>query len=311
MRLCSRREFNLIALAVITLVLLQAGPLLADDPCAVQHPFMPPKAEFVGQCPNCGMMRGMWARTWMEFENSSGKHGVCSIHCLAHMAIKAGEKPRSVQTALYMAPEKMVPANTAWFVVGSKAKGTMTMNSKIAFPSKDEAEAFARSCEGKVSSFQDTFALARADLPKENAMIAEKRVKDGKIIEPIDNKDECAVCRMYPARYSKHKCQLIDKDKKVHHFCSTQCLFRFLGNPREFVNNDTKPAMIWVTDYQSGSWISAKTAYYLVGSRIQGPMGHEALAFDKNAEALSTAHQQGGDVLVFSEVGIQRIEAKE
>jgi nitrous oxide reductase accessory protein NosL len=240
-----------------------------------------------------------------------GKYDVCSFHCLADMAIKAGEKPRTIETALYMAPEKMVPANSAWFVVGSKAKGTMTMNSKIAFSSKEEAEAFAKSCEGKVQSFPDTFTLATEELPKENAMIAQKRVKDGKIVEPVDNKNQCSVCQMYPARYPKNRCQLVDAENAIHHFCSTQCLFAFLKDPKPFAGKDVKPMMIWVTDYPSGSWISAKTAYYLVGSKVQGPMGYEALAFDKNSEALSLSRKEGGNVLRFPEVGIEKIKPKE
>jgi nitrous oxide reductase accessory protein NosL len=299
------------ALGVVTLIVLGAVPVLADDPCAVNHPFMPPRTEFSEQCPNCGMVRSMWARTWMSFENSTGKHEACSFHCLAYMAIKAGEKPRSVETAIYIAPKKMVPANTAWFVVGSKAKGTMTMNSKIAFPSKEEAEALAQSCGGKVLSFLDTFTLAREELPQEKAMIAQKRIKDGKIVEPVDNKDQCPVCRMYPARYPKNRCQLIDEEKAIQHFCSTQCLFNFLKDPKPFVNKDVKPMMIWVTDHPSGSWISAKSAYYLVGSKSPGPMGYEALAFDKNSEALSLSRQEGGNVLMFPEVSIEKIKPKE
>lgn len=311
MRLYSRREFNLMTLGGLALITVEAIPAFASDPCAVQHPFMPPRAQFTGQCPNCGMVRSMWARTWMMFENSAGKFDACSFHCLADMAIKAGEKPRSVETALYMAPEKMIPANTAWFVVGSKAKGTMTMNSKIAFPSKGEAEAFIGSCGGTVQSFPDTFSLAKNELPKEKAVIAQKRIKDGKIVEPVDNKDQCPVCHMYPARYPKHRCQLVDAEKTVHHFCSTQCLFTFLKDPKAFLNEDMKPMMIWVTDYLSGSWISAKTGYYLVGSSIQGPMGYEAVAFDKNAEALSLHRQEGGNVLTFPDISIEKIMPKE
>lgn len=311
MQLASRRSINLFVLGIAVLMVLEALPVYADDPCAVQHPFMPPKAEYVGQCPNCGMMRSMWARTWMTFENSTGAFHACSFHCLADMAIKAGEKPRSVTTALYKAPEKMISANTAWFVVGSKAKGTMTMNSKIAFASKDEAEAFARSCGGKVESLPETFDLATHELAKEKAMIAQKRLADGKIVEPVDNKDQCPVCNMYPARYPKHRCQLTDTDKNVHHFCSTQCLFAFLADPKPFTGKDVKPVMIWVTDYATGSWISAKAAYYLVGSGIQGPMGHEALAFDKNSEAMSLFRQEGGNVLLFPDVNLDKIKSKE
>ena len=311
MRVYSRREFNRIVAGGLTLTALGVAPVLASDPCAIEHPFVPPRAEFGGQCPNCGMLRSMWARTWMIFENSTGQYDACSFHCLADMALKAGEPPREVQTALYMSPEKMISANTAWFVVGSKAKGTMTMNSKIAFASKEDAEAFCRSCGGNVHSFPETFRLAMEECPKEKAMIAERRIKSGKIIEPVDNKDQCPVCQMYPARYPKNRCQIMSSEKIIYHFCSTQCLFNFLKDSKQFVNKDVKPIMIWVTDYPSGSWISAKTAYYLVGSKLQGPMGHEAFAFDKHAEALSTLHREGGTVLMFPEVSIEKIKPKE
>jgi len=177
--------------------------------------------------------------------------------------------------------------------------------------SVEEAEAFSRSCGGTVQSFPDTFNLAREELPKEKVMIAQKRIKDGKIVEPVDDKDQCPVCQMYPARYPKNRCQLTTSDKTIHHFCSTQCLFQFLKDSKKFVNKDVKPMMIWVTDYPSGSWISAKSAYYLVGSRAQGPMGYEALAFDKSSEALSLSRQEGGNVITFPEVSIEKIKPKE
>ena len=113
---------------------------------------------------------------------------------------------------------------------------------------------------------------------------------------------------MYPARYPKHKCQIIAKDKNVYHFCSTQCLFDFLKNTKEYVKADVTPFQIWVIDYAAGTWISGKTAYYVVGSGMQGPMGYEAIAFDKKNAAGDFARKEGGNALVFSEVGIGNIK---
>jgi nitrous oxide reductase accessory protein NosL len=304
----TRRKFLLTAAGSVIWATLSPISVLADDPCAVKHPLMPPRQDLSGQCPNCGMARPMWARTWMTFENSDGKSQACSFHCLADVALKSGETPKNVMVALYLDPQKMIPAEKAFFVIGSKAKGTMTMNSKIAFPSKNEALKFAESCGGKVTGFNEALKLAKAGIAKENPMLVQNRLKKGVIIEPMDKKDQCPVCGMYPARYPQNKCQIIATNKKVYHFCSTQCLFEFLKSSQKYVKADVKPFRIWVIDYPTGAWISGKTAYYVVGSGKQGPMGWEAFAFDKKKDAENFTAKEGGKVLVFSKVDIDRIK---
>ena len=304
----TRREFLLTTAGGAIWATLSPISVLAADPCAVEHPFMPPRKDFVGQCPNCGMARPMWARTWMVFENSDGKFQACSFHCLADVALKSGETPQNVMVALYLDPKKMILAEKAFFVIGSKAKGTMTMNSKIAFASKKEALKFVESCGGEVTRFQEAFKVAKAGIAKENPMLVEKRLKKGIIIEPIGKKDQCPVCGMYPARYPKHKCQIITKDENVYHFCSTQCLFEFLKFDGKYVKMDIAPLRIWVIDYPTGTWISGRTAYYVVGSGKQGPMGWEAFAFDWKKAAKDFTVKEGGKVQAFSKVDIGDIK---
>lgn len=252
----------------------------------------------------------MWARTWTTFRNSEGSFGVCSFHCLADMALKSGEEPKNVMVALYLDPKKMMSEEKAFFVVGSKAKGTMTMKSKLAFPSKAEAETFAKSCGGKTLGFAEALQMAKAAVPKENRVIAGKRLKMGKIVEPVDNKDRCPVCGMYPARYPKSKCHIMAKDKKVYHFCSTRCLFQFLSNPKEYAKTEVKPFLIWAVDYPTGEWIAGRTAHYVVGSKVQGPMGYEAFAFHKKESAEGFSRAEGGKVLRFSQVSTDKIAPK-
>jgi copper chaperone NosL len=302
--------FFLIAFGFALLFSTSTVVCFAADPCAVQHPIKPPNMELKGQCLNCGMGRPMWARTWMTYENSQGKSVACSFHCLADVALKSGENPKNVMVALYMEPTKMIPVEKASFVVGSKAKGTMSMTSKIAFSSPEEANEFSKSCGGKVMGYGEVLALAKEAIAKENKMINKRRIKKGKIVEPIDKKDECIVCKMYPARYPKFKNQLRTKDGKVYHFCSTQCLFAFLKDSAKYTKAEVKPMMIWVVDYPTGTWIGAKTAYYVVGSKAEGPMGPEAFAFDKIEGAKSFAEKNGGEVLTMKEVTIDKIMAK-
>jgi nitrous oxide reductase accessory protein NosL len=305
----SRREFILAIGKGIGVVSLLPVSALAGEPCAIQHPIMPPNKELKGQCTNCGMVRPMWARTWITFENSDGKFQVCSFHCLAEMALKSGEDPRNVMVALYKDPHTMIPASSAFFVVGSSAKGTMTMTSKLAFGSRDEASKFADSCGGKIMGFKDTLELAKGGVQKENQMISKNRLKKGKIVEPVDNRDKCPVCGMYPARYPKNKCQIQTRDKAIYHFCSTYCLFQFLENSAKYAGSEVQPFLIWVVDYTSGSWIGGKAAYYVVGSNQEGPMGKEAFVFDQMAEAKKFAGKHGGKVIIFSGVTFAKIMA--
>jgi copper chaperone NosL len=251
----------------------------------------------------------MWARTWKSFDTASGRFEVCSFHCLADMAQKSGETPRNVKTALYLQPERMVPVDECAFVIGSRSPGTMSPTSKLAFDSESAARDFMRTCGGRVVAFPVALAEARKSLKQEKPRIARKRRQSGKIVEPVDHRDECPVCNMYPARYPAHRCQIQTRDRRIFHFCSTRCLFTFLSTPQAFASQETAPFLIWVSDYLKGGWISARTAYYVVGSREWGPMGAEAFAFDRKSEALNFQQQNGGRVRTYSQMSPTEIQA--
>lgn len=298
----SRRQF--IATATRATVATLVFPLAAraEPACRAAHPLTPPDPGFHGRCPNCGMGRSMWARTWKTFRTTGRCQEACSFHCLADMAVKSGVDPSAVMTALFLEPRGMVPAGAAWFVVGSAAAGTMSMISKAAFATRPAAEAFARVCGGVIQDFAATYRMAVQALSRENAAIDRKRLATGKIVPPGDGKDECILCRMYPARYPRHRCQIRRRSGQIAHFCSTHCLFIWLGDGFGEARKHASPGMIWVTDFVSGRWISGRTAYYVVGSGHNGPMGAEAVAFDRREQALAFAREKGGRVLIFDQV---------
>jgi copper chaperone NosL len=300
--LMDRRQFitDMTCLTVVSLIF--PWSLGADTGCGVAHPLSPPDLALRGQCPNCGMMQSMWARTWKTFRLEDGLREACSFHCLADMAVKSGQTPQDVQTALFLQPRGMVSAAAAWYVVGSSAGGTMTMLSKAAFYRRSAADDFARTCGGEVADYTTTFELARRALDKENAMIDRKRLAKGKIVPPADMQDECVVCRMYPSRYPRHRSQVAYKNGHIDHFCSTHCLFGWLTVPLNRRVQTGQSGMVWVTDYASGRWISGSTAYYVIGSGTTGPMGAEAIAFNRRDQALAFARAEGGQVLMFEQV---------
>jgi len=294
----------------LSLVLL-AITLFAHDAtgadCEAQHPFMPPKSQFHGQCPVCGMTRSMWARTWITFDESKNVSQVCSFHCLADWIVRSGQEPSNVMLTIYHRPEKAIPFNAAYIVMGSTAAGTMSPVSKIVFSDESKARVFAQACGGRIVGYTDALRTARMNVAKENQMINARRLKKAKIVEPLEN-DRCAVCDMYPIRYPFGKCQIKTRGDRTIHFCSTQCLFAFLGKQHLYIDPPIDPLLIWVVDHNTGMWISGRAAFYVIGSKkVFGPMGYEAFPFNTIKAANEFAVDNGGTITFFNDVTIHNV----
>ena len=274
-----------------------------DTGPGIEHPIKNPKMySKAKRCPNCGMMINMWARTRHSFSHAEGDFTTCSIRCMADKANSSGNEPGDgAQVAVYMNPDKMIPVSSATYVIGSSAAGTMTMKSKIAFADKAAAEKFAQENGGKVMDFEGAYAAAKMELPKSRMLIDKKRKKTGKIKEPTD-KDHCTVCGMYPAKFTKHNSQILAKNCDTLHFCSTKCFVTYNAAPAKYMDKPPMTKMAWVTLYSDGIYESAFGAYYVVGSKMAGPMGPEAFPFKlkKNAEAFVKAN--GGKIVSFPQL---------
>jgi nitrous oxide reductase accessory protein NosL len=175
------------------------------------------------------------------------------------------------------------------------------------FDKRPTALEFADRCGGKVVDFPGALAAAKSSVLKENKKIRSRQIKKGKIVEPSET-DRCPVCNMVPARYPYGKSQIQIKAGKIFHFCSTQCLFAFLGNQSLYTEPPIKPFLIWVVDRNSGVWTSGRTAFYVIGSsKVFGPMGYEAFPFNSMKEASEFAVQNGGSAVNYGEVTIEKI----
>jgi nitrous oxide reductase accessory protein NosL len=153
--------FSLILLAQLVFI---TGALPGEE-LVIEHPFKNPiKYTDKEKCDNCGMDRNKWARTRHEFRTSKGPFHTCSIFCVAVMSMKFKEAPVKVSVADYLHPERMIDADKAFYVIGSTAPGTMTIVSKIAFPSKEDAQRFVSRYGGTISGFKGALAAARKEI---------------------------------------------------------------------------------------------------------------------------------------------------
>jgi nitrous oxide reductase accessory protein NosL len=137
-------------------------------------------------CPKCGMNLVMFYKTNHAAKKDSKVYQYCSIHCLlADMDDKSKLQDIKVVDTNSL---KFIDANKAYYVVGSSKKGTMSMVSKYAFASKEEAMEFANKFGGEVTDFEGALKAAKEGIDKDNQMIAKKQSMMAKKGEMIYNK---------------------------------------------------------------------------------------------------------------------------
>lgn len=129
-----------------------------------------------------------------------------------------------------------------------------------------------------------------------------------KSYDPVEITAEtsCELDGMTLADYPGPKAQIhyADQDKPAF-FCDTIELFSML-----LADEQVRPTRaIFVQDMgqadwdsPKGHWISAKTAFYVVGSSRQGSMGKTLASFAQKADAEKFAKEFGGQVYSFDQI---------
>ncbi|OQX07141.1 MAG: hypothetical protein BWK76_25260 [Desulfobulbaceae bacterium A2] len=277
----------------------------------LEHPLrQPPPGILPGICPNCGMSIAHWGRTRYHAVIDGEALRLCSIHCLADLIRKHGSPAQQVEVALYITPTRMIPAEQATYVLGSRARGTMSQVSKIALERQEEAVAFAAGHGGTLASFAEALSAATAGLDQTYPAIEAARKKSGTIEDPGAG-IRCPVCQMFPARYPKHRAQVNLSDTTIAHCCSTQCLVALRAEPKKHLQRPVTLRSAWVTVWPEGGWEYAGGMFFLVGSSIMGPMGPEAIPFRNKSDAVAAARSHGGRVLRYDELLPAEIMARQ
>lgn len=105
---------------------------------------------------------------------------------------------------------------------------------------------------------------------------------------PMPQQDAtCPVCGMFVAKYPSWVATVQYQDGHLHHFDGAKDLFRYLRDLPKWAPGhraeDIK--MIGVTEYYTLSKITMQSAYFVIGSDVLGPMGHELIPFESEADA--------------------------
>jgi len=131
--------------------------------------------------------------------------------------------------------------------------------------------------------------------------------------DPLDDLADdarCPVCGMFVAKYNVWITEIRYSDETVHVFDGVKDMMAFYFDPPSFDGQPSeKIREIWVKDYYSLKWIDASEAFYVTGSDVHGPMGHEFIPFltMAAAESFKTDHN-GKEVLAFKDITIGKVE---
>jgi nitrous oxide reductase accessory protein NosL len=119
--------------------------------------------------------------------------------------------------------------------------------------------------------------------------------------------DTCPVCGMFVARYPEWIATVLYRDGHAHHFDGAKDLFKYLlDRPRWAPRHAAKEiASIGVTEYYGLTLIDARQAWYVIGSDVLGPMGHELVPLATQEDAAAFMDDHGGRrILRFDEVDL-------
>jgi YHS domain-containing protein len=112
-------------------------------------------------CPRCGMDLIKYFKTSHSATYSGKTYQYCSLHCLEDHLGDGIELKNPM--AVDVGSLKFIDATKAYYVVGSRVRGTMSKISKYAFLNKEEAGKFQAEHGGEIMDFYKALEITKKD----------------------------------------------------------------------------------------------------------------------------------------------------
>lgn len=129
--------------------------------------------------------------------------------------------------------------------------------------------------------------------------------------EQVDERTRCPVCGMFVAKYQQWLTQVVMASDKSESFDGVKDMMAYYFSPGQFGGPaDLSGSKIFVKDYYSQNWIDGRKAFYVIGSDVYGPMGHELIPFENRdgAENFLKDHH-GRQLITFTEIRAELIDS--
>ena len=160
---------------LVTLVLFfTSSSLFAFSKQATTEPILVQSGKHKHWCSICGMpIKVNYKTSHTSILPNKKKRQYCSMRCLAvdMQLYRISESSIKVVDAL---SEKLLSARSAFYVVGSDVRGTMTKISKLAFKDFESAESFSIEHGGDIVGFSKALKITSDSLKSDTAMITKK-----------------------------------------------------------------------------------------------------------------------------------------
>jgi copper chaperone NosL len=117
------------------------------------------------ECKYCGMNRERYSysRTLIEYDEGTAA-GTCSVHCLAiDLALNTDKTPKVIMVGDY-STKKLIDAEKAFWVLGGKKTGVMSIRGKWAFEEKETASGFIKENGGRSANFDEVMKASFQDM---------------------------------------------------------------------------------------------------------------------------------------------------
>ena len=126
--------------------------------------------------------------------------------------------------------------------------------------------------------------------------------------------DKCPVCGMFVAKYPDFLAEVVYRDGGYAVFDGVKDLVKYVHHLRSYAPSRAASdiAAVYVTDYYSLTLVDARQAWYVLGSDVYGPMGHELIPVQAEKEAREfMADHQGRRLLRFDEMTAELVKRLE
>jgi copper chaperone NosL len=141
-------------------------------------------------------------------------------------------------------------------------------------------------------------------------VVAVMAADTGTVVIPANAK--CPVCGMFVAKYPNWVATARFKDGSNSYYDGPKDMFSHYLDTARYTpgKNQTDIVALTVKEYYSLATIDARSAFFVIGSDVSGPMGSELVPFRNEKDALSfkTDHK-GKRILRFKEISRQTIKS--
>lgn len=128
----------------------------------------------------------------------------------------------------------------------------------------------------------------------------------------MTKKDKCPVCGMFVYKYPKWVAVIELADGTSYFYDGAKDMFKHYMDIPKYTPRKAGQEIVSleVTDYYAVELIDAKEAWYVIGSDVFGPMGHELIPFETQASAQEFLEDhKGTHILRFQDVTEDTIKA--